>query len=176
MLTVETIARIRREHAKGRSIRAIARSLKVSRETVTKYLRSVETAPRDERQHQPLPKLAAFQEELERLVIENERQPARDRLDYLGIFGRLKDAEAGKLADQLTRPPPAARAGQGRAAGRGTVIDQAGVRRFAAAGQRAQRVCECRRGSRRFGVAPGRSGAHVMDMPRASAHNRMVVP
>ena len=92
MLTVETIARIRREHAKGRSIRAIARSLKLSRETVTKYLRSGETAPRYERQHQPFPKLAGFQEELERLILENERQPARDRLDYLGIFGRLKDA------------------------------------------------------------------------------------
>ena len=46
MLTVETIARIRREHAKGKSVRAIARSLKVSRETVNKYLRSGETAPR----------------------------------------------------------------------------------------------------------------------------------
>ncbi|PWC57095.1 transposase [Azospirillum sp. TSH7] len=92
MLTVETIARIRREHAKGKSIRAIARSLKVSRETVTKYLRSGETAPRYERQHQPLPKLSGFQEELERLITENERRPARDRLDYLGLFGRLKDA------------------------------------------------------------------------------------
>ena len=92
MLTVETIARIRREHAKGRSIRAIARSLKLSRETVTKYLRSGETAPRYERQHQPLPKLAAFHEELERLITQNERRPARDRLDDLGLFGRLKDA------------------------------------------------------------------------------------
>jgi IS30 family transposase len=61
MLTVETIARIRREHAKGKSIRAIARALKVSRETVSKYLRSGETAPRYERQHQPYPQLGAFQ-------------------------------------------------------------------------------------------------------------------
>ena len=92
MLTVETIARVRREHAKGRSVRAIARSLKVSRETVSKYLRSGETAPRYERQVQPYPQLAAFQKDLERLVEENDRQPARDRLDYLGIFKRLQTA------------------------------------------------------------------------------------
>ncbi|PWC52404.1 transposase [Azospirillum sp. TSH7] len=90
MLTVETIARIRREHAKGKSERAIARSLKVSRETVSKYLRSGETAPRYERQVQPYPQLGAFQKELERLVEENDRQPARDRLDYLGLFKRLQ--------------------------------------------------------------------------------------
>src|SRR5687768_12391986 len=92
MLTVETIARVRREHAKGRSVRAIARSLKLSRETVSKYLRSGETAPRYERQVQPYPQLAAFQKDLERLVEENDRQPVRDRLDYLGIFKRLQTA------------------------------------------------------------------------------------
>ena len=92
MLTVETIARVRREHAKGKSVRAIARSLKLSRETVSKYLRSGETAPRYERQVQPYPQLAAFQKDLERLVEENDRQPVRDRLDYLGIFKRLQTA------------------------------------------------------------------------------------
>ncbi len=92
MLTVETIARIRREHAKGKSVRAIARSLKVSRETVNKYLRSGETAPRYERHVQPYPQLGAFQKELERLVEENDRQAARDRLDYLGLFKRLQAA------------------------------------------------------------------------------------
>jgi len=92
MLTVETIARVRREHAKGKSVRAIARSLKVSRETVSKYLRSGDTAPRYERQVQPHPRLAAFQKDLERLVEENDRQPVRDRLDYLGIFKRLQAA------------------------------------------------------------------------------------
>ena len=92
MLTVETIARVRREHAKGRSVRAIARTLKLSRETVSKYLRSGETAPRYERQVQPYPQLAAFQKDLKRLVEENDRQPARDRLDYLGLFKRLQTA------------------------------------------------------------------------------------
>src|SRR3954468_4600335 len=92
MLTVETIARVRREHAKGKSVRAIARTLKLSRETVSKYLRSGETAPRYERQVQPYPQLAPFQKDLERLVEENDHQPVRDRLDYLGIFKRLQAA------------------------------------------------------------------------------------
>jgi DNA-binding transcriptional regulator LsrR (DeoR family) len=44
MLIVETIARIRREHfIKGKTIKEIARDLKVSRNTVRKVLRSGET-------------------------------------------------------------------------------------------------------------------------------------
>lgn len=81
MLTVETIARIRREHAKGRSIRSIARALRVSRETVAKYVSSGETAPTYRRTTQPFPKLADFREMLERLLAENETRPPRDRLD-----------------------------------------------------------------------------------------------
>jgi hypothetical protein len=45
MLIVETIARIRREHfIKGKTIKEIARDLKVSRNTVRKVLRSGETS------------------------------------------------------------------------------------------------------------------------------------
>ena len=45
MLTVETIGRIRREHfIKGKTIKEIARDLKVSRNTVRKVLRSGETS------------------------------------------------------------------------------------------------------------------------------------
>jgi AraC-like DNA-binding protein len=41
---VETIARIRREHlSRGKSIKEIARDLKISRNTVRKILRSGET-------------------------------------------------------------------------------------------------------------------------------------
>jgi predicted transcriptional regulator len=41
MLIVETVARIRREHfVKGKTIREIARDLRVSRNTVRKVLRS----------------------------------------------------------------------------------------------------------------------------------------
>jgi transposase len=48
MLTVETIGRIRREHfLKGKTIKEIARDLKVSRNTVRKVLRSGETGGYD---------------------------------------------------------------------------------------------------------------------------------
>ena len=58
MLTVETIGRVRREHfLKGKTIRQIARDLKVSRNTVRKILRSGETAFTYGRKVQPRPKL-----------------------------------------------------------------------------------------------------------------------
>jgi predicted transcriptional regulator len=45
MLVVETMGRIRREHlVKGKSIKEIARDLKISRNTVRKILRSGETS------------------------------------------------------------------------------------------------------------------------------------
>ena len=56
MLIVETIARIRREHfIKGKTIKEIARDLKVSRNTVRKVLRSGETSFEYERVVQPRP-------------------------------------------------------------------------------------------------------------------------
>jgi predicted transcriptional regulator len=58
MLTVETIVRIRREHfLKGKTIKEIARDLKVSWNTVRKVLRSAETSFEYEREVQPRPKL-----------------------------------------------------------------------------------------------------------------------
>ena len=58
MLTVETIGRIRPEHfIKGKTIKEIARDLKVSRNTVRKVLRSGETSFEYEREVQPRPKL-----------------------------------------------------------------------------------------------------------------------
>lgn len=61
MLVVETIARIRREHLdRGKSIRRIARELKLSRNTVRKAIREDVTAFVYERSVQPLPKLGLF--------------------------------------------------------------------------------------------------------------------
>ena len=89
---MQTIARVRREQAKGKSVRTIARSLKLSRETVSKYLGSGATAARYARRVQPYPQLEAFRKELERLVEENDRRPVRDRLDCLGLFRQLQAA------------------------------------------------------------------------------------
>jgi predicted transcriptional regulator len=56
MLVVETIGRIRREHfVQGKSIKEIARDLRLSRNTVRKVLRSEETSFSYERQVQPRP-------------------------------------------------------------------------------------------------------------------------
>jgi transposase len=61
MLVVETIGRIRREHlVKGKSIKEIARDLKISRNTVRKVLRSGATSFEYEREVQPRPKLGRW--------------------------------------------------------------------------------------------------------------------
>ena len=72
MLVVETIGRIRREHlVKGKSIKEIARDLKVSRNTVRKVLRSGETSFSYEREVQPRPKIGRWKAELDRLLAKN---------------------------------------------------------------------------------------------------------
>uniref|UniRef100_A0A973WAT3 Mov34/MPN/PAD-1 family protein n=1 Tax=Bradyrhizobium septentrionale TaxID=1404411 RepID=A0A973WAT3_9BRAD len=68
MLVVETIARIRRKRfIKGKTIKEIARDLKVSRNTVRKVLRSGETSFEYERVVQPRPKLGRWAAELDML-------------------------------------------------------------------------------------------------------------
>ncbi len=72
MLIVETIGRIRREHLiKGKSIKEIARDLKISRNTVRKVLRSGETSFSYEREIQPRPKLGRWKAELDRMLTAN---------------------------------------------------------------------------------------------------------
>ena len=61
MLTVETIGRIRREHfLKGKTIKEIARDLRVSRNTIRKVLRLGKTSFDYERSVQPQPKLGRW--------------------------------------------------------------------------------------------------------------------
>jgi predicted transcriptional regulator len=81
MLIVETIARIRREHfIKGKTIKEIARDLKVSRNTVRKVLRSGETSFEYERVVQPRPKLGRWAAELDGLLAGNAAKAAREQL------------------------------------------------------------------------------------------------
>ena len=92
MLVVETIARIRREHLdRGKSIRRIARELKLSRNTVRKAVRGDVAAFGYRRSVQPLPKLGPWVGKLEDLLEANERKRRRDRLSVLRIFERLQD-------------------------------------------------------------------------------------
>src|SRR5204863_5190010 len=68
MLVVETIGRIRREYRiKGKSIKEIARDLKMSRNTVRKVLRSGATSFEYIRVVQPRPKLGAWHGDLDRM-------------------------------------------------------------------------------------------------------------
>ena len=91
MLIVETIGRIRREHLiKGKSIKEIARDLKISRNTVRKVLRSGETSFSYEREIQPRPKVGRWKAELDRMLTANTSNPARERLTLIRLFEELR--------------------------------------------------------------------------------------
>ena len=91
MLVVETVARIRREHfIKGKTIKEIARDLKVSRNTVRRILRSGETWFEYEREVQPRPKLGRWTAELDELLASNAAKAAREQLTLIRIFEELR--------------------------------------------------------------------------------------
>jgi transposase len=91
MLVMETIGRIRREHLlKGKSIKEIARALKVSRNTVRKVLRSGKASLEYQRKEQPRPKLGQWGTELEALLVANVAKPARERLTLIRLFEDLR--------------------------------------------------------------------------------------
>src|SRR5580700_951382 len=91
MLIVETIGRIRREHlVKGKSIKEIARDLKISRNTVRKMLRSGETSFSYEREVQPRPRLGRWKADLDRLLAANAGISARERLTLIRLFEELR--------------------------------------------------------------------------------------
>src|SRR3954465_10223811 len=91
MLTVETIGRIRREHFfKGKTIREIARDLRVSRNTVRKVLRSGATSAEYVRDVQPRPKLGRWTAELAELLEGNGTQPFREQWTLIRIFEELR--------------------------------------------------------------------------------------
>jgi transposase len=91
MLTVETIGRIRREHLlKGKTIKEIARDLKVSRNTVRRILRSGATSFEYEREVQPRPKLGRWTAELVELLTSNAAKAAREQLTLIRVFEELR--------------------------------------------------------------------------------------
>src|SRR3546814_18201037 len=65
MLVLETVLRIRREHASGKAIKAIARDLHLSRKVVRKAIRAPDADMAYRREVQPLPKLGPFQGQLD---------------------------------------------------------------------------------------------------------------
>ena len=92
MLTVETIGRIRREFfVKGKTIKEIARDLRLSRNTVRKVVRSQATSFEYERSVQPLPRLGAWTATLDGMLMENALKPTRERLTVIRIFEALRE-------------------------------------------------------------------------------------
>ena len=90
-MLVETIARIRRAHlVQGKSIKAICRELHVSRKVVRKVLRSEATEFHYEREQQPMPRLGAWRDELDKLLAANEARPSRERLTLIRVFEALR--------------------------------------------------------------------------------------
>jgi transposase len=93
MKSVDTIARVRREHfIRHRSIREISRDLNVSRNTVRKILRSGATEFQYEREVQPLPTIGPWREQLDRLLMANEGKATRERLTLIRLFEDLREA------------------------------------------------------------------------------------
>ncbi len=89
---METAGRIRRDHfVKGRSIKSIARDLKLSRNTVRRVLRSEQTSFPYEREKQPHPRLGRWKPELERMLAENGGKPVRERRTLIRLFEALRD-------------------------------------------------------------------------------------
>lgn len=97
MLTVETIGKVRRAYwVQGKKIKVIARELRLARGTVRRIVRSGETVRTYQRREQPLPKLGAFVEVLDKLLEENSGRPKRERLTTKRLFVALqKDGYAG---------------------------------------------------------------------------------
>src|SRR3974377_297264 len=92
MLTVEPVGGIGGGHfVKGKTIKEIARDLKVSRNTVRKVLRSGETSFEYERDVQPRPTLGRWTEELDALLAGNAAKPAREQLTLIRIFEELRE-------------------------------------------------------------------------------------
>jgi transposase len=84
-------ARVRRAfHAQGWSMKKIARELHVSRNTVRKILRSGETDFTYEREHQPLPKIGPWVEDVDRFLRSNEGKTSRERLTLIRIYEEVR--------------------------------------------------------------------------------------
>jgi transposase len=90
MLIVETIAKVRRAYfIQQKPIKAICREFRLSRRVVRKVIRSEATEFHYERRQQPLPRIDPWRGQLDRLLLENEGKPARERLTLIRIFEEL---------------------------------------------------------------------------------------
>ena len=103
MLVVETITRIRREHRAGKPIKAIARDLRLSRNTVRKAVLAPDADASYERKEQHRPQTGPFSARLEELLEQNEGLPRRDRLRMTRIHDLLQREGFGGSYDAVRR-------------------------------------------------------------------------
>ena len=83
MIGVALLSVIRRWHVREKlSIREISRRTHLSRNTITKYLKSGEVAPRYPKRHTPS-KLDAYVAELSRWLCRNQSAPRKQRQTVL---------------------------------------------------------------------------------------------
>jgi hypothetical protein len=91
MVTVETIGRVRHAfHVKGKRIKQISRELRLARNTVRSIVRGAATERHYERDAQPLPKLGAFAEALDQMLVDNARRGKRERLTVQRLYEALR--------------------------------------------------------------------------------------
>jgi transposase len=93
---MDIIAEVRRRHlVSGESISSIARSLKIPRPTVRKYL-STEVEPVYNREHQPEPILGSFKAILEKWLATDVKLPKNQRRTAQRLFeGLLNEGYTG---------------------------------------------------------------------------------
>jgi transposase len=104
VLCVETIGKIRRyRFVGGKSIKAIARELGLSRNTVRRAVRTEDPASVYIRRNQPRPKLGRYLPLLERLLEEDEARSADQRRCGERLFEVLRLAGYGGAHDSVGR-------------------------------------------------------------------------
>jgi transposase len=95
MITVDTVGRVRRAYfVQGRKIKAIARELKLARNTVRDIVRAGSGGESPSRKYvrreQPLPQLGAFVAALDAMLAANVDRPMRERLTYQRMYEELR--------------------------------------------------------------------------------------
>ena len=94
MITVDTVGKVRRAYfVQGKKIKAIARELRLARNTVRDIVRAGANAAlerRYERHEQPLPQLGAHVAALDEMLADNAKVTKRERLTYQRMHEELK--------------------------------------------------------------------------------------
>lgn len=91
MFIVETIGKIRRMyHVDGKAIKAIARELNISKNTVKKVIRSDQTKFELAKYTKEKPVIGDYSEVLNQLLTENSKEPVRRRMTAKKIYQQLQ--------------------------------------------------------------------------------------